>query len=301
MAMKLGIAPPNYAAWFGAEEACAIARQAEAWGFDSIWFGDHLAIPSDEADVYGNAFLDCFTLLAYIANVTSLRLGTHIAVVPYRHPIALAKIAATLDVLTGGNRIVLGVGAGHVPREAAALGTDYASRGAVTDEYLAVMQALWTQDVVSFHGKWVEFDDMCPMTRPVTAPFPLLVGGSNAVSMRRAIRFGASWTPMVETPATLAPKLVRLRELAEQSQRPVPAVVMHTSFHLVEDGSPIPPANPRNEIQRPRMTVRAAADLIAGFGELGVDELIIDVPPGRHAYLDQLGTVVEKVLPMALG
>jgi alkanesulfonate monooxygenase SsuD/methylene tetrahydromethanopterin reductase-like flavin-dependent oxidoreductase (luciferase family) len=85
--LRLGIAPPNYAAWYGPDEAVQIAAQAERWGFDSMWFGDHIAIAREEVNVYGNAYLDCFTAMAYVASSTKLRLGTHVAVVPYRHPL----------------------------------------------------------------------------------------------------------------------------------------------------------------------------------------------------------------------
>ncbi|WP_329410528.1 TIGR03619 family F420-dependent LLM class oxidoreductase [Nocardia vinacea] len=297
--MRLGIAPPNYAAWFDATQAVAIATEAEATGFDSIWLGDHVAIPADQADIFGNAYLDCFTVMGFLAASTNLRLGTHVAVVPYRHPIVTAKIVASLDVLSNG-RIVLGVGSGHVPGEAAALNTSYAERGAMTDEYLEVMTALWSQDVVSYHGKWIDFDDLCPMTRPVQQPMNLVVGGSGRKSMRRALRFGAGWTPMASTPELLRPQMAELARLAETACKPVPETTVRVRMHLADYPAAVAPSNPRNDIQRPRVTVQQAVDLVAGFAELGVSEMIIDVPPGRHVYMEQLRTVTNDVLPAAL-
>lgn len=297
--MRIGIAPPNYAAWFTAEEAARVAREAERMGFDSIWLGDHVAIPQEQADIYGNAYLDCFTTIAYLAGHASLRFGTHVTVVPYRHPVLAAKIIATADVLTGG-RLTLGIGSGHVPGEAAALNTEYADRGAMTDEYVEVMRKMWTQDVVSFHGRWVSFDDLCPMTRPLQQPLPLVVGGSGRVSMRRALRLGAGWTPMAATVENLRPLMAELRELAGQAGKPVPETTVRVRMHLTEDPASAPPGNPRNEIQRPRLTTAEAVDLVAGMADLGVAEMIIDVPPGRRVYLEQLGVVAADVIPRAL-
>jgi probable F420-dependent oxidoreductase len=297
--MRVGIAPPNYAAWFDGPQAIAIAKEVEAIGFDSIWLGDHVAIPSDEVDIYGNAYLDCFTTMGFLAGNTNLRLGTHVAVVPYRHPLLAAKIVASLDVLSGG-RVVLGVGSGHVPGEAAALNTNYAERGAMTDEYLEVMIALWSQDVVSYHGKWINFDDICPMTRPVQQPLPLVVGGSGRVSMRRALRFSAGWTPSATSPETLGPQLAELAELAEAAGKPVPETTVRVRMHLADDPEAVAPSKPRNEIQRPRVTVQQAIELVAAFAELGVAEMIIDVPPGKHVYMDQLRAVATEVLPAAV-
>lgn len=297
--MKLGISPPNYAAWFDAAHAVAIASEAEQLGFDSIWFGDHVAIPRDQVDVFGNAYLDCFTVMGFLAGQTTLRLGTHVAVVPYRHPVLAAKIIATLDQLSHG-RIVLGVGSGHVPGEAAVLNTDYHGRGAMTDEYLEVMTLLWSQDVASYHGRWINFDDLCPMTRPVQRPLPLVIGGSGRVAMRRALRFDAAWTPMAATPENLRPLMAELADLAEAAGKPVPETVVRVRLHLAEDPSAVPPSRPRNDIQRPRVTLDQAVDLVAGMAELGVTQMIIDVPPGRHVYLDQLRTVASEVLPKAL-
>jgi probable F420-dependent oxidoreductase len=297
--MRLGVAPPNYAAWFTAEAAARVAREVEDLGFDTIWLGDHIAIPRDQADIYGNAFLDCFTTIAYLAGHTSLRLGTYVAVVPYRHPVLTAKIAASVDVLSGG-RFTLGVGSGHVPGEAAALDTDYRDRGPKTDEYLDVMIKMWAQDVVSYHGRWINFDDLCPMTRPLQQPLPLVVGGSGKAAMRRALRLNAGWTPMAVTLETLSPLMRQLADLAEQAAKPVPATTVRVRMHLAADSNSEPRRNPRNEIQRPIMTAAEAIDLIAGMAELGVVEMIIDVPPGRRSYLDQLRAVAEDVIPKAL-
>lgn len=297
--MHFGVAPPNYAAWYTPDAALEICSRTEKLGFDSMWFGDHVAIPRDQVDIFGNAYLDCLTTMAFVASHTQMRLGTHVLVVPYRHPVVTAKIVASLDVLSGG-RVILGVGSGHVPGEAEALNTNYDERGPMTDEYLDVMRAMWSNDVVSFHGRWINFDELCPMSRPVQDPLPLVVGGSGRIAMRRAIRLGASWTPMAATPDNLRPLMADMASMAEAVNAPVPSTIVRVRLHLIQDGAPIRPKNPRHDIQRPRVTVGEAIEIVAGFADLGVSEMIIDVPPGQHVYLDQLAQVAEEVIPAAL-
>jgi probable F420-dependent oxidoreductase len=298
--LRLGVAPPNYAAWFNAESAAVVAREVEHLGFDSIWFADHVAIPRVDVDIYGTAFLDCFTTIAYLAGATTLRLGTYVAVVPYRHPVLAAKIAASVDVLSGG-RLTLGVGSGHLAEEARALNTDYESRGSVTDEYLDVMIKMWTQDVVTHHGRWVNLANLCPMTRPLQQPLPIVVGGSGVVSMRRALRLNAGWAPMATTADALSPLMAELMALSQQFAKPTPPVTARVRMHISDDSICVAAANPRHEIQRPRVTRDQAVDMLGRVADLGVAEIIIDVPPGRNTYLEQLRLVAGEIIPEALG
>ena len=118
--MRFGLAPPNYAQWFDPHTIREVSILAEALGYDGLWFGDHVALPKSEADIFGDAYLDALTLIGYVASITTkVRLGTNVLVTPYRNPIVTAKMVATLDVLSAG-RVDLGVGIGHVASEFAA-------------------------------------------------------------------------------------------------------------------------------------------------------------------------------------
>lgn len=294
--MKFGLAPPNYARWFDADAAVRVGALAEELGFDSLWFGDHLALPKDKADIFGNAYLDVFPLLGFIAGTTSrLRLGTNVVVVPYRNPIVTAKMIATLDQLSKG-RIDFGAGIGHVAPEFDALGVSFPDRGRMTDEFLRVMRTLWTSDRASFTGRWTSFTDLCPLTRPVQDPLPLLIGGDGPRSMRRALEFGAGWAPGQGTMDELAARIGTLRELAAQAETGCPRIVARWLIHPVKPGEARPPISHRGELRRPRLDPDEARDQLARLNELGVDEVIVDVPPNAQTYLATIEYVATTVL-----
>ena len=107
-----------------------------------------------------------------------MRLGTSVLVLPYHNPIRLAKTAATLDVLSGG-RLILGVGVGAIENEMEAMGTPFKQRGAFTDEAIAVMRTLWTEEDPRFDGKFSRFAGMKFSPKPVQRPsIPVVIGGS---------------------------------------------------------------------------------------------------------------------------
>jgi probable F420-dependent oxidoreductase len=282
--MRFGLAPPNYARWFDAETAKRVCTTAEDLGFDCLWFGDHIALPRDQADVFGNAYLDVFALLGFVAAITSrVRLGTNVVVVPYRNPIVAAKLVATIDALSGG-RVDLGVGVGHVAAEFEALGLPFRQRGAMTDEYLRVMRELWSNDCASFTGRWVSFQDLCPLTRPLQQPMSLLVGGDGPRSMRRALEFEAAWAPGQGTIDELRAKMDTLRTLSAEAGRQCPRVVARWLVHPVAPGAERPPIPHSGELRRPRLEPAEAREQIAEIRELGVDEVIIDIPASKATY-----------------
>lgn len=294
--MRFGLAPPNYARWFDTAAIGEISQHAEDLGFDSLWFGDHVALPQAEADIFGNAYLDVVALIGYVAAITTkLRLGTNVLVVPYRNPIVTAKMVASLDVLSGG-RIDLGVGIGHVAGEFAALGVPFEERGRISDEYLRAMRVLWDEDCASFDGHWVSFRDLCPLTRPTQQPFPFLVGGDGSRSMRRAIEHGAGWAPGQGTVEELETKVTKLRELADTAGQPCPRIVARWLVHPVEAGAERPPIPHRGELRRPRLDPSEAREQIDRIEALGIDEVIVDIPAHRNTYSSNMDLVAGSLI-----
>ena len=166
------------------------ARLAEEAGFESLWVGDHIALPAGE----GNPpRLEAMVALTYLAAVTSrVRLGVGLIVLPQRQPVLLAKQLTSLDVLSGG-RLTVAVGAGYVEPELHAMGVSLSERGARTDEYLAAMRALWDA-APSFTGRFVSFSGVVQHPSPVQRPHPpIVVGGHSAAAYRRAVRHGSGW------------------------------------------------------------------------------------------------------------
>jgi probable F420-dependent oxidoreductase len=196
------------------------ARAAEAAGFAWLACSDHPAVPVSRAQAMGPTWFDAGSTLAFVAGVTTrIRLLPHVLVLPYRHPLLVAKQYGTLDFLSGG-RVILGVGSGHVKAEFATLGADYAQRGKVTDEYLRALAAAWAHDVVQFDGEFIAFRDMMVWPRPTQRPRPpFWVGGNSNAAVKRAARFGDGWIPWELTPEDFAAKAAYARHLRHDAGR----------------------------------------------------------------------------------
>lgn len=193
--MEFGLALPNFGPLAHPDTLSDLAREAEALGYDSLWTSDHVFLPAAERSFSPN-FYDPLVVMALVAALTSrVRIGVSVLVLPYRDPIVTAKMIATLDQLARG-RIILGVGVGWLESEFHALGLDFHQRGALTDEALDCMRALWTQDPTSFQGRCHAFLDMRLLPKPVQDPFPVWVGGNGPAALRRAAQRGTGWHPI---------------------------------------------------------------------------------------------------------
>ncbi|MGW6278000.1 TIGR03619 family F420-dependent LLM class oxidoreductase [Kribbella sp. NPDC055071] len=188
------------------------ALLAEAAGFESLWVGDHLALPADEGG--DQPRLEVIVALSHLAAVTRrIRLGLGVIVLPQRQPVLLAKQLTTLDVLSKG-RLTVGLGVGYVEGELRALGATLADRGARTDEYLAALRTLWTEPVASFSGRQVSFDRVSQLPLPVQRPHPpIVIGGHSDAALRRTVATAQGWYGVyLDVPGT-AKLLARLRTL----------------------------------------------------------------------------------------
>ena len=172
--------------------------------------------------------MEQLTLLAFLAGQTSrIRLVTSVIIVPHRNPLVAAKALATLDVLSGG-RLVVGVGVGWMREEFEALNLPpFEERGAVTDEYIRAFKELWTSDDPHFEGKYVSFDDISFLPKPVQRPHPpIWVGGESRPALRRTAELADGWYPLgsnptfpMGTPEQLAAGLERLASYARRFGR----------------------------------------------------------------------------------
>jgi probable F420-dependent oxidoreductase len=256
------------------------AQAAEAAGFDSVWAGEHLVLPDPQVPPSPMApqdpALDSLLALTWAAaHTTAIRLATGIVILPQRNPVVLAKQVATLDVLSGG-RVMLGVGAGYLEPEFRAVGANFAERGAVTDEYLDAMRALWYDEHPSYQGRFASFSGVDAYPRPVQQPIPLIVGGHSAPAYRRAVAYGQSWYGYWLTPEQAAASVAGLAEAARQAPRPGGSGPLEISV------------TPRG-----RMTPALAAE----FAEAGVDRLVLLAPPAA----DGVARTIEAGLAAVAG
>jgi probable F420-dependent oxidoreductase len=238
--MQYGFSPPVSGPLSGPEDVARIAVAGEAAGYGYATISDHVVIPrdiearypySDTGEFPGRSRGDRheqLTATAFIAGKTSrLRLVTSVTVVPHRPAVLLAKMLATIDVLSQG-RLTFGIGAGWMQEEFAALGVPpFAERGAVTDEYLEACRELWTKDEPRFAGRYVKFADILFAPKPVQQPHPpIWVGGESGPALRRTARLGDGWYPIGTNPQhrldsmkRFAAGVERLRRLTREAGR----------------------------------------------------------------------------------
>jgi probable F420-dependent oxidoreductase len=195
------------------------ARLAEEAGFESLWVGDHIALP---AELNGQQpRLEVVVAVSHLAAVTTrVRLGFGVIVLPQRQPVLLARQLSSIDVLAKG-RLTVGIGVGYVEPELRAMGVPMAERGARTDEYLAAMRTLWTEPAPSFQGRFVSFSGVFQRPPPVQRPHPpIVVGGHSAAAQRRAVTNANGWYGVYLDVAETAEAVGRLRKVAARCDRP---------------------------------------------------------------------------------
>jgi probable F420-dependent oxidoreductase len=185
------------AADVAAADVRALATAAERAGFAVLAFTDHPAPSAKWLRAGGHATFDPFAALAFAAAVTSeVRLMTHLAVLPYRNPLLLAKSVATVDRLADG-RFTLAVGTGYLRSEFAALGRSFEDRNADFEEAIEVLRSTFVGDDFTYEGRSFTALGVGHSPKPVQLPHPpIWVGGSSRASRQRVARFGDGWTPL---------------------------------------------------------------------------------------------------------
>jgi probable F420-dependent oxidoreductase len=188
------VAHPYNPEFLTKDAVVTFCRTAEAAGFDGIGFTDHPAPTDRWLRAGGHDALDPFVALAFCAAVTErIRLIPNIVVLPYRHPLVVAKMVATLDALSGG-RFTLAVATGYLRGEYKALGVDFESRNALFDQAIEVMRGVWTQDDYAFEGVGIVAQGQSANPKPDPLP-PIWIGGNSRLSRRRVARYADGWTP----------------------------------------------------------------------------------------------------------
>jgi probable F420-dependent oxidoreductase len=243
-------------------DTVSLARAIEERGFHSLVIAEHTHIPASRETPYplGGELpsvyyrtLDPFVTLAAAAAVTStIELFTGIALLIQRDPIITAKEAASIDLISNG-RFVFGVGAGWNIEELRDHGTDPKTRGALLDERIEAIKALWTTEPAEYHGKYVDFDPSYSRPKPVQQPHPpIFIGGDSDATVKRVIRHQAGW---ISNPLPVERIAKRIDQMRQGSGHDVPLAMF---------GAP-------NDIDYWR-----AAD------ELGFDQLALLLPTRPH-------------------
>ncbi len=213
-----------------AEQLLDVGRSAEAVGFDGAFVSDHVFFPGELVSRYPYAadgvpyfdkdtpWLETFSSIAAMAAVTKrLRFVTGVYILPLRHPLEVAKAAATIALLSG-NRLALGVGTGWMREEFDALGRDFAGRGRRMDEQIEVMRTVWRGGMIEHAGRHYRLPRL-QMSPAPTEPIPILIGGASERALRRAAHLGDGWVGAGNIPEEIPTILERLRVLRAEAGR----------------------------------------------------------------------------------
>jgi probable F420-dependent oxidoreductase len=192
--MKIGICVPHYGRPIEVDRILEVVRRAEERGLDSVWVTDHVIVPRDLEIIYRDHMLDPLAVLPWLAGVTRrISLGTSVMILPYRSPIPVAKLLASVDVLSGG-RLIFGAAIGWMEGEFAALGVPFKERVSRAEEALELIRTVWTQEYPEVQTKRYRLQGVKASPMPVQKPRPpILIGGGSQGAFRRVARFGDGW------------------------------------------------------------------------------------------------------------
>ena len=264
-------------------DPATLAAAVEAAGFESLWVGDHPAIPYEtDAPMQGSGgeipeayahVSDPFVALSFAAAATStLKLGTGACIVTARHPVHTALQVSTLDHFSGG-RLLFGVGCGWLPEELALFGVDYPRRLAQAREHVEAMRALWSDPEQPFDGEWTSFPRLKLNPRPAQAGGPdVLLGTWGERAPARVAEWADGWLPMLVSPDELAAAMERLREECELRGRD-PERIEVTLFEY-------DPGGDRDACQ----------EFLARYAESGADRVVVIEGLGDHMGAHEWGS-----------
>jgi probable F420-dependent oxidoreductase len=218
--MRFGFHLPHFGPEASPDAIIAVAQKAEALGFDSVWVVDHLIMPEVHVDKFSANVYEPLTVLSFVAGATKkIKLGTSVIILPYRHPIEVAKIISTLDALSGG-RVIFGAAAGWMEEEFEVLGVPFKERGSRSDEYLRLMKELWTSESPNFQGRYYQVADIRFEPKPIQKPHPpIWIGGASRPALRRVVELGDGWHPVGLSPEQLQEGLDYLKSYAREKGR----------------------------------------------------------------------------------
>jgi probable F420-dependent oxidoreductase len=279
--------PAHGAAWeedAGPAEIARIAEAADRLGFGHVTCSEHVAIPRAVVGERGARYYDPLATFGFLAaRTTRVRFLTHVLVLPYHHPLAIAKRWGTIDRLSGG-RLILGVGVGTLEEEFRLLGVEFAGRGARYEDALRALRAAFGRREPAYEGTHYRFGGVVVDPCGVQERVPLWLGGRSARSLRRALVLGDGWDPFRLTADELGALLARARGWREWRERAAPFEVVLTPDRLLD---PVEPAERR-----------ALGELVERYREMGATTMNLRF---RHRTLEhclaQLEVFTREVAP----
>ena len=288
--MKLGIVTPvvtrlprAHATWeetAGIEEIARVAVEAERLGYHHLTCSEHVALPAEVVETRGATYWDPLPVFGYVAaHTTTIRLATHVLVLGYHHPLAIAKRYGTLDRVSDG-RVILGVGVGSLREEFELLGAEFDGRGDRADDAIRALRASLSQIEPVYRGKHYAYDGFVVDPCAVQQRVPIWVGGRTARSLRRAVELADGWAPFGLARPDLAEMIARASDTEAWTTRAAPFELVLQNEH---------PFDPGAEPDRTRDAAARLADAGATMLNVRVVHHSLD-----H-YLEQLAAMRELI------
>lgn len=317
--MHFGISLPGRGPLATPDALVKLAEKADALRFSSLFVTDHVVIPTSYSSPYPysptgkfagdwtNGYLEPLALMSFLGGVTTrIRLGTSVLVIPYRNPVVTAKMLATLDVMCGG-RVILGAGVGWLKEEFEVLGApSYAERGKVTDEYLRLMRACWTQEPAEFNGSHYRLPPVSALPKPKQkSGIPIWTGGHTDAALRRAGELADGWHPIgMRAPAMLyqpeyAERAAIVHGWARKAGREPKSITL--SFRVPLDLAPKRAKPAGGDRLLFRGTAAEVIEDIRSYQALGVTHFVFDLAPqDLRGALGLIDRFAEDVRPKTL-
>lgn len=307
--MEIGVALPNIGPMATREAMFTIADEAERLGFDSLWVGDHIALPRKPKLAYPYSrgtphYISADTLIldplavmaAVVARTKRINVGTSVLILPYRHPLVTAKLLTTIDQLSNG-RVILGAGVGWIPEEFEALKADFEARGKITDEHLRYYREVFSNENATINEPHFKLSEMGVKPLPVKRSIPLLIGGNTKIAMRRAATLGDGLHLIDRSPAELTEEIAQFKAVCKEVGRPFKEmnISLRSQFNITD--KPLP------ESERTLPIVGDLNQVIADykkFKALGVHHLCLSprtARPDPAEYIQSMQFIANKIRP----
>lgn len=281
--MKIGFALPNVGPIGTAESVSKVAQRAEALGYDSLWTIERLLWPvkpqapypvtpdGSLPEVYKHVLDPVETLTFAAAQTKKIALGTSVLDIPYHNPVMLARRLTTLDQLSNG-RLRLGLGLGWSKDEMDAMGSDIKKRGAMADEFLQALKAIWTTNPVEFRGKFYNIPQSYIGPKPVQKPHPPIYMAAFApAALQRLARMADGWNPVAIPIEGMAQMFSSIKQMAKEAGRDPSSLALVIRAHVEISNQPL---------GKDRMifsgTLEQIKEDVAGCRSIGAHEIHFD-------------------------
>jgi probable F420-dependent oxidoreductase len=272
-----------------------MAQRAEAMGYDMLAVPEHFIIPHTHVELSGPHYFHSTVAQAYLAGATQrIRINSCVTLLPLQHPIIMAKALATADWMSSG-RITVTFGVGWLEEEFKLLGVPFRERGRMSDEYLAAIIALWTEDSPQFEGKYVSFKDVAFEPKPFQRPhLPIWMGGDADPVLKRAARYASGWMPFLTKPEDIPAKIDLIKSQPTFRGEPFEITYGLATSRVGERHKVV-----KDSKARAGMSAQEIIDRLGWFKELGVTRSAVPIPAVQDmsAYLDYAQWVIEEIKP----